>query len=132
MKLTLQEIIQLFDELNGRLINSQTGERTKGLLSNKLSIKIKYILVNELNKKITEYVKEFEECKIEVFKELGNLENGNYVVPDEKIDELNKQLLGILSIEKDVDVPNISLDDLSEIETEYYFPILLDKLLTKK
>ena len=49
MKLKLAEIAQLFEELNGKLLNSETGERSKGVLSHKLSVKVKYILVNELN-----------------------------------------------------------------------------------
>jgi hypothetical protein len=131
MKLTLQEIVQLFEELNGRVINNETGERTKGLLSAKLSIRVKYILVNELNKKLLEYVKEFEDAKLEVFKELGTLEGNNYVVPTDKMEELNKQLTELLSIEKSIDVPSINVKELFNIETENYFPILLDKLLNK-
>ena len=54
MKFTLGEVIVLFEELNGRIINRETGERTKGILSHKLSIRAKYILNNELNKKLSE------------------------------------------------------------------------------
>ena len=54
MKLTLGEIVQLFNELNGQVTNSQTGERSKGVLSHKLSIRAKHILNNDLKKKIME------------------------------------------------------------------------------
>lgn len=101
------------------------------MLSAKLSIRVKYILVNELNKKLLEYVKEFEDAKLEVFKELGTLEGNNYVVPTDKTEELNKQLTELLSIEKSIDVPSINVKELFNIETENYFPILLDKLLNK-
>ena len=50
MKLTLAEIVVLFEELNGRLLNRETGERSKGILAHKLSIRAKYLLNNELNK----------------------------------------------------------------------------------
>ena len=131
MKLTLQEILRLFEELNGIVIDAKTGERGKGLLSAKLSIRVKYILVNELNKKLLEYVKEFEDAKLEIFKELGTLEDGNYVFPNESIEELNRQVLELLSIEKSIDVPNINVEEVFNIETENYFPIFLDKLLAK-
>ena len=42
----------------------RAGQRAKGVLSHKLSIRAKHILQNELNKKIAEYVKEFEESRI--------------------------------------------------------------------
>lgn len=131
MKLKLAEIAQLFEELNGKLLNSETGERSKGVLSHKLSVKVKYILVNELNKKLTEYVKEFEEAQLSIFKELGTQEENSYVVPAEKREELQFQLLELSNIEKFVEVPNIDVTELFDVETETYFPILLDKLLSK-
>ena len=71
MKLTLGEISTMFDELNGRIINQQTGERSKtGLLSQKLSIKIKYILNNQVNKQLVDEKKSFDESCLEVFKEM--------------------------------------------------------------
>jgi hypothetical protein len=131
MKLKLAEIAQLFEELNGKLLNSETGERSKGVLSHKLSVKVKYILVNELNKKLTEYVKEYEEAQLSIFKELGTQEENSYVVPAEKREELQFQLLELSNIEKFVEVPNIDVEELFNVETETYFPILLDKLLSK-
>jgi len=132
MKLTLNEILVLSEELNGRIINQQTGERTKGILSHKLSIRVKYALNNELNKKVIEYVKEFEEAKLELFKELGTQEGDNYVIPAEKMEDFQKQLAELLSIEKNIDVPTINVGELYNIETEDYFPILLEKVLGKK
>ena len=111
MKLTLNEILGLSEELNGRLLNAQTQERTKGILSYKLSIRVKYALNNELNKKVLEFAKEFEDARVEIVKELGTKVEGteNYQVPNEKMDEYNKQLFELLSIEKNIDVPNLSL-----------------------
>ena len=79
MKLTLGEIAVLFEELNGRM-NRETGERTKGILSHKLSIRAKYILNNELNKKLSEEMKHYEEARLEIFKELGKQEGENISV----------------------------------------------------
>lgn len=131
MKLTLKEVVQLHDELNGRVINQQTGERSKGVLSHKLSIRAKHILSNDLNKKILEDVKAFEESRLELFKELGEQEGDMWIVKPEKQDELFVKIQELESIEKNVEVPKINAGELYNIETEDYFPVLLDKLLAK-
>ena len=92
MKFTLGEVIVLFEELNGRMINRETGERTKGILSHKLSIRAKYILNNELNKKLSEEVKHYEEARLEIFKELGKQEGENIAVSPEDRPELIKRI----------------------------------------
>lgn len=138
MKLTLGEISLLFDELNGRIINQQTGERSNtGLLSQKLSIKIKYILNNQINKKLIDEKKAFDESSFEVFKEMiaegkGEVRDGNYVVPEEHSAELKARLLELEQIEKDIEVPNLDVEELFNIETEDYYPILLEKFLKKE
>lgn len=131
MKLTLGEIAVLFEELNGRMINRETGERSKGILSHKLSIRAKYILNNELNKKLSEEIKYYEEARLEIFKELGKQDGENFVVSQEDRPELFKRIQELESIEKDIDVPKLNVEELFSIETDDYFPILLEKLLAK-
>lgn len=131
MKLTLGEIVQLFNELNGQIIDQKTGERSKGVLSHKLSIRAKHILNNELNKKIAEDVKAFEESRLELFKELGEQEGDMWIVKPEKKEELFAKVQELEAIEKNIEVPKINAGELYNIETEDYFPILLDKLLAK-
>jgi hypothetical protein len=132
MKFTLGEITVLFEELNGRIISRETGERTKGILSHKLSIRAKYILNNELNKKLSEEVKHYEEARLEIFKELGKQEGENFLVSPEDRPELIKRIQELESIEKDIDVPKLNVEELFSIETDDYFPILLEKLLAKE
>ena len=129
MKLTLREIIVLFEELNGRLINQKTNERTKGILSHKLSIRAKYILNNELNKKLIDIIKNYEEARLDIFKELGTLNNDVYEVAEDKRSELASKIFELESIEHDIDIPKLNVEELYDIQTEDYFPILLDKLL---
>ena len=131
MKLTLGEIVNLFDELNGKVIDHKTGQRGKGVLSHKLSIRAKYILSNDLSKKIAEDVKGFEESRLELFKELGEQEGEMWIVKPENQEELYKKISELESIEKNVEVPKINAGELYNIETEDYWPILLDKLLAK-
>jgi hypothetical protein len=132
MKFTLGEVIVLFEELNGRIINRETGERTKGILSHKLSIRAKYILNNELNKKLSEEIKQYEEARLEIFKELGTQEGENISVSPEDQPELIKRIQELESIEKNIDVPKLNVEELFSIETDDYFPILLEKLLAKE
>jgi hypothetical protein len=132
MKLTLSEIVALHDELNGRVIDQKTGERSKGILSHKLSIRAKHILNNDLNKKIVEEVKSFEESRLEIFKELGEQEGEMWIVKPEKQEELFKKIQELESIEKSIDVPKLNAGELYNIETEDYWPVLLDKVLAKE
>jgi len=131
VKLTLGEVVALFNELNGYIIDQKTGERSKGVLSHKLSIRAKHILQNDLNRKIAEEVKAFEESRLELFKELGEQEGDMWIVKPENQDELMKKIGELESIEKNIEVPKINVGELYNIETEDYFPILLDKLLAK-
>lgn len=138
MKLTLGEISAMFDELNGRIINQETGERSNtGLLSQKLSIKVKYILNNEINKKIIDEKKAFDESSLDIFKEMvaegkGEDKGGKYFIPEEHGVELRKRLLELERIEKDIEVPDLNVEELFDIKTEDYYPVLLDKFLSKK
>jgi hypothetical protein len=132
MRLTLGEIVVLFEELNGRLLNRETGERSKGILSHKLSIRAKYLLNNELNKAVAEEVKYFEEARIDIFKELGTLEGDSYVVTPENQAELIKKIQELEAIEKNIEVPKLNVGELFNIETDDYFPILLEKVLGKE
>ena len=132
MKLTLGEIVILFEELNGRLLNRETGERSKGVLSHKLSIRAKYLLNTELNKAVAEEVKSYEEARLEIFKELGKQEGESYVVAPEKQEELIKKIQELESIEKTIAVPKLNVGELFNIETDDYFPVLLEKVLAKE
>jgi hypothetical protein len=132
MKLTLGQIVTLFEELNGRLLNRETGERSKGVLSHKLSIRAKYLLNTELNKAVAEEVKSYEEARIEIFKDLGKQEGDSYVVAPENQEELIKRIQELESIEKTIAVPKLKVEELFSIETDDYFPILLEVLLGKK
>jgi hypothetical protein len=138
MKLTLGEISVLFDELNGRIINQDTRERNKtGLLSQKLSIKSKYILNNQLNKSLTEELKCFDEAQLELFKEFaadGKAEENNnvYKVHSENQSELMDKINELSFIEKEIAVPDLNVEDFFDIETEDYYPIFLEKLLKKE
>ena len=138
MKLTLGEISLLFDELNGRVINQQTGERnTSGVLSQKLSIKTKYILNNRLNKQLVDEKKAFDESSLEIFKQMisegkGEEKDNNFIIFEQHTSELKNKLGELEKIEKDIEVPDLDVEELFNIETEDYYPVLLEKFLKKE
>jgi hypothetical protein len=137
MKFTLGEVAMLFEELNGKVINPETGERSKGLLSQKLSIKAKYILNNQVNKQLIDEIKTFEESRLEVFKEMiadgkGEEKDNQFIIHPENQLELVNKLNDLQSIQKNIEVPNLDVNELFSIETEDYYPILLEKLLKKE
>ena len=97
-----------------------------------MSIRAKYLLNNELNKAIAEEVKYFEEARMDIFKELGTLEGDSYIVAPENQPELIKKIQELEAIEKNIEVPKLNVGELFNIETDDYFPVLLEKVLAKE
>jgi len=131
MKLTLLEVSILFNEINGKL-DEKTKQRTGGLLSNKLPIRIKYLIQNELNVKLKKELESMEAELLEVFKEIGVQEGDQYVIQEENHQEFLKRQFEIGNIEVDIPVPDVEVEELLNIETDEYWHILLDKLLKKE
>ena len=107
------------------------------MLSQKLSIRAKHILNNYLNKKIADIVKELDESRVDIFKEMvaagkGEEKDGRYVIPKEHQEEVVEKINELMSIEKNIEVPKVNVGELYNIETEDYWPVLLDKLLVKE
>lgn len=125
MKLRLDEIIELYYELNGRSIQSENDVKviSKGLLAQKLNLKTKLYL-QRLNKVVLEEVKMYEELEKELVKKYDNIQ--------ENIESYLKDKREILSAEKDIDVSNLWSSDLKiediNLETEEFYPVFL-KLL---
>lgn len=132
MKLTLLEVSILFSEINGRIVDEKTKQREGGLLSNKLPIRIKYVIQNELNLKLKKELEAMEKELMEVFKELGVQDGEQYTITGENHQEFLKRQFEITNIEVEVPVPDVDIDELLKIETDEYWPILLDKLLKKE
>jgi hypothetical protein len=131
MKLKMEEILQLNYELNGMVITKDgvQEELSKGLLKQKTSMKNK-LYFQRLNKLVKEEVKLFEDTKKELFEKLGKQKENDLVIPDENIEEFNKEYNDLLSAEKNIDVSTlwsspITPDDLASIETDENYPIFL-------
>jgi hypothetical protein len=132
MKLTLLEVSILFSEVNGVVVDEKTKRREGGLLSNKLPIRIKYVIQNELNLKLKKELEAMEAELMEVFKELGEQDGEQIIIKEENHQEFLKRQIEISNIEVEIPVPDINIDDLLNIETDEYWSVLLDKLLKKE
>jgi len=137
MNLELHELISLNYELNGLAIGQ--GEQSKvisqGLLKQKMSLKLK-VYLQRLNTAISSDIKLYEEARQELFKRLGNEENGSITIPADKMAEFNKEQNDLLTAQKDVNVPglwgsDLTVDSLASVETDEIYPILF-KLLDSK
>lgn len=137
--LKLAEFYQLELELNGA-VNPQTGERlSQGLLSQKLSLNIKYWL-NDMAKKVKEQKDQCEELKNELIKKYGKEVdntiqlttvikdgNGNDVINPNFVSFQN-EFQKLLSEERDLEYKQLKLSDIGDIETEESYDLLFSLL----
>jgi hypothetical protein len=134
-KLKLFEILNLDIELNGFSI-PETGEvRVEGLIQQKLSHTLKYKL-REDNKKIIDEKNSILQVQNDLILKYGNEgENGNfglnrYIDEENKIvnpefikysEEWNKFLV---ENEKEIELTDLTLDDLSEVTTKDAYHVI--------
>ena len=118
-KLTLGEIYTLNLELFG-------NENNKGLLSQPLTLKVKYWL-QRLADKLKSEVATIDEVRNGLIKELGTEENGKVEV---KIDSPNfevfrKQYTELLETEKEITHAVFTLDQFENLEAAEYYAVFL-------
>jgi hypothetical protein len=137
MKLTLQQVIDLNYELNGLAVQTSEGKQiqlSKGILAQKTSMKLKLYL-QRLNKVIADEVKLYNDAKKEIFEKYSIGEGEDKKIPEDKLDEADKEHKDLITAEKEIDVANlwsgnITIETLADIETEENYPVLL-KLIDK-
>ena len=129
IKLKIDEILKLESDING-ITNKQTGETiSKGLMSEKLKLKIKYRL-NDLNKKVIAERESVTTLRDDIIKKLGvdngdgNIsipiyvneikdENGNIKSADinPAYTEFEKEFNSLLQEEKEIEIYEFKLED---------------------
>jgi hypothetical protein len=137
MKLTLHQVIDLNYELNGLAVKTSEGKQiqlSKGILAQKTSMKLKLYL-QRLNKVVADEIKLYEDAKKEIFEKYAIGENEDKKIPEDKIDEADKEHKDLITAEKEIDIANlwsgnITIETLADIETEENYPVLL-KLIDK-
>ena len=136
MNLKLEEIINLYYELNGitQTSEEETKVLTQGILKQKMSLKLK-VYLQRLNAVLLEDLKLYEEARKELFQKYGNEENGSITITQENLVHFNVEHSQLMSAEKIIDVislwgDNFTLDNLEDVETEEFYPLLF-KLIDK-
>jgi hypothetical protein len=127
MELNLKEVVSLWHELYGYSIN-QNGETkviTKGFLNQKMSLKVK-LYVDRLAKVVNDEVEILNKTKKELYDKYVKEENQE--VSEETIQAFNKDMEELMSAKKHIEVSSLwssdlTINDLSVIETEEYYPI---------
>lgn len=135
IKLQLGEIIALEAEING-LTNQQTGEVVlKGLLSENISLIIKYRL-SKLAESLLADKKTLDGLREQLIKKYGEEDGkGNMeVVPflDEAKTVQNPKFVSfaneynaLLAEEKEIELPSVTLDDLKDVKGEGFYGVFL-------
>lgn len=135
IKLTLGEIVALEAEING-VVNQQTGEvALKGLLSENISLIIKYRL-SKLAELLASDKKTVEDLRQELVKKYGEEDGkGNLqVVPflDEaktiqnpKFALFANEYNALLAEKKEIEFPSVTLDDLKDVKGEGFYGVFL-------
>jgi hypothetical protein len=136
MNLKLEEIINLYYELNGitQTSEEETKVLTQGIMKQKMSLKLK-VYLQRLNAVLLEDLKLYEEARKELFQKYGNEENGSITITQENLVHFNVEHSQLMSAEKVIDVnslwgDNFTLDNLEDVETEEFYPLLF-KLIDK-
>jgi hypothetical protein len=135
----LAEFYQLELELNGAL-NPETGEKiSQGLLSQKLSLNIKYWL-NDMARKVKEQKDQCEALKNELINKYGEEKDGNmqvsYTIKAEDgttvinpaFVSFQNEFQKLLNEERELEYKELKLSDIGDIETEDSYHLLFSLL----
>jgi hypothetical protein len=135
----LSEFYQLEAELNG-VVNQQTGDvLSQGLLSQKLSLNVKYWL-NDMAKKVKEQKDQCEALKNELIKKYGEEKDGMIQISmsikaEDGVDVINPAFVSfqnefqkLLSEERELEYKELKLSDIGDIETEESYHLLFSLL----
>jgi hypothetical protein len=141
--LKLGDFYQLEEELNGK-INPQTGEKiTEGLLAQKLSLNIKYWLL-DMAKRVKEQKDQCETLKNEIIKKYGEEADGmiqiKMIIKNDKDEDIvnpafinfQNEFNVLLNEERELEYKKLKLSDIGDIETSESYPIVLSLLDAKE
>ena len=93
------------------------------------------LYLQRLNKVVADEVKLYDDAKKEIFEKYALGESEDKKIPEDKLDEADKEHKDLITAEKEIDVANlwsgnITIETLADIETEENYPVLL-KLIDK-
>lgn len=94
---------------------SNLGEELKSI---RMPIRIGFYLQKNI-KVIQQAAEEIEAARLSIGEQFGEHNGSGYVIPDEKIEEANRELQELFSLEQDLPIHIFKLDDFDGIELTY-------------
>ena len=104
-------------KMNNGLIYQYALNLNEALNDSNLQIPVAVIFSIEKNKQtLMTIAQDIEKYRMDIIKKYGEEVDGNYNVPQDKIEIANKELQDLFSIEQEVNIYKFNIEDLGDIK----------------
>ena len=104
-------------KINNGMIYQYALTLNEVLNDNDLQMPVAVIFSIEKNKQtLMAIAQDVEKYRMDIIKKYGEEVNGNYNVPQDKIEIANKELQDLFSIEQEVNIYKFNIEDLGDIK----------------
>ena len=104
-------------KMNNGMIYQYALTLNEALNDNDLQMPVAVIFSIEKNKQtLMTVAQDVEKYRMDIIKKYGEEVNGNYNVPQDKIEIANKELQDLFSIEQEVNIYKFNIEDLGDIK----------------
>lgn len=104
-------------KMNNGLIYQYALSLSEALNDNDLQMPVAVLFSIEKNKQtLIAFAQDVEKYRMDIIKKYGEEVNGNYNVPQEKIEIANKELQDLFSIEQEINIYKFNIEDLGDIK----------------
>lgn len=104
-------------KMNNGMIYQYALTLNKALNDNDLQMPVAVIFSIEKNKQtLMAVAQDVEKYRMDIIKKYGKEVDGNYNVPQDKIEIANKELKDLFSIEQEVNIYKFNIEDLGDIK----------------
>ena len=104
-------------KMNNGMIYQYALTLNEALNNNDLQMPVAVIFSIEKNKQtLMTIAQDIEKYRMDIIKKYGEEVDGNYNVPQDKIEIANKELQDLFSIEQEVNIYKFNIEDLGDIK----------------
>ena len=104
-------------KMNNGMIYQYALALNEALNDNDLQMPVAVIFSIEKNKQtLMTVAQDVEKYRMDIIKKYGEEVNGNYNVPQDKIEIANKELQDLFSIEQEIKIYKFNIEDLGDIK----------------
>ena len=104
-------------KMNNGMIYQYALTLNEALNNNDLQMPVAVIFSIEKNKQtLMTIAQDIEKYRMDIIKKYGEEVDGNYNVPQDKIEIANKELKDLFSIEQEVNIYKFNIEDLGDIK----------------